>query len=98
MTLQEQLCEWETLRLAYDKAARGKRGRSATAAFEFDLADQLLALESELRQQTWQPGAYHSFYIHEPKKRLISAAPFRDRVVLPSLLDDGWADPCPRLA
>jgi retron-type reverse transcriptase len=81
MTLQEQLCEWETLRLAYDKAARGKRGRSATAAFEFDLADQLLALESELRQQTWQPGAYHSFYIHEPKKRLISAAPFRDRVV-----------------
>ncbi len=81
MTLQDQLCAWETLRLAYDKAARGKRGRGATAAFEFDLADQLLALEGELREQTWQPGAYHSFYIHEPKRRLISAAPFRDRVV-----------------
>ena len=24
---------------------------------------------------------YDSFYIHEPKRRLISAAPFRDRVV-----------------
>jgi RNA-directed DNA polymerase len=23
----------------------------------------------------------HSFYIHDPKRRLISAAPFRDRVV-----------------
>ncbi|MCS6993555.1 MAG: reverse transcriptase/maturase family protein [Anaerolineales bacterium] len=80
-TLQEQLCAWENLRLAYDKAARGKRGRGATAAFEYDLADNLLAIERELRRQTYQPGPYHSFYIHEPKKRLISAAPFRDRVV-----------------
>jgi hypothetical protein len=29
----------------------------------------------------YRPGPYHSFYIHEPKQRLISAAPFRDRVV-----------------
>lgn len=80
MTLQEQLCGWGNLWLAYQNAARGKRGRAATAAFEYDLADQLLLLETELREQTYQPGAYHSFYIHEPKKRLISAAPFRDRV------------------
>jgi RNA-directed DNA polymerase len=38
-------------------------------------------LQNELREQTYQPGKYNSFYIHEPKKRLISAAPFRDRVV-----------------
>ena len=31
--------------------------------------------------QTYQPGPYHSFYIRDPKHRLISAAPFRDRVV-----------------
>jgi len=31
--------------------------------------------------RSYQPGAYDSFYIYEPKKRLISAAPFRDRVV-----------------
>ncbi len=37
--------------------------------------------EAELREQTYQPGPYNSFYIHEPKRRLISAAPFRDRVV-----------------
>ncbi len=29
----------------------------------------------------WAPGAYYSFYIRDPKKRLVSAAPFRDRVV-----------------
>lgn len=30
---------------------------------------------------TYRPGAYKHFYIHEPKRRQISAAPFRDRVV-----------------
>ncbi len=80
MTLQEELVTWENLTLAYQNAARGKRGRGAAAAFEYDLADQLLQLQADLREQTYKPGDYHSFYIHEPKKRLISAAPFRDRV------------------
>ena len=81
MNLQEQLCDWENLRLAWQNASRGKRGRGATAAFEMLLADNLLELLNELSAQTYQPGGYTSFYIHEPKKRLISAAPFRDRVV-----------------
>jgi retron-type reverse transcriptase len=45
------------------------------------LPDNLLELQSELLEKIYQPGGYNSFYIHEPKKRLISAAPFRDRVV-----------------
>jgi len=73
--------DWETLMAAYKHAARGKRGHGPAAAFEFTLGDNLLALQAELRTQTYTPGPYHSFYIHEPKKRLISAAPFRDRVV-----------------
>jgi retron-type reverse transcriptase len=32
-------------------------------------------------QNSARPRPYTSFYIHEPKRRLISAAPFRDRVV-----------------
>lgn len=35
----------------------------------------------ELAGFTYRPGPYTSFYVHEPKRRLISAAPFRDRVV-----------------
>ncbi len=81
MNLQEQVCDWDNLRLAYQYASRHKRGLGPTASFEFNLADNLIELESELREQTYQPGPYHSFYIHEPKRRLISAAPFRDRVV-----------------
>jgi hypothetical protein len=38
-------------------------------------------LQAELREKTYHPGPYQSFYIQEPKRRLISAAPFRDRVV-----------------
>ena len=38
-------------------------------------------MSQQLQEQSYCPGAYHSFYIHEPKRRLISAAPFRDRIV-----------------
>lgn len=77
----QKLCSWENLWLAWRKAAKGKRGRAAAAAFEYRLEDNLLALQSELVEKSYQPGGYSSFYIHEPKRRLISAAPFRDRVV-----------------
>ena len=81
INIQEQLCDWDNLTLAYKNASRGKRGRQATAQFEYLLADNLLALQSELENKSYSPGKYRSFHIHEPKKRLISAAPFRDRVV-----------------
>lgn len=76
-----RVSDWENLLLAYRKASKGKRGHPDVAEFEYRLEDNLLQLQRELREQTYQPGEYHSFYIHDPKKRLISAAPFRDRVV-----------------
>lgn len=81
MVLQEHLTTWQNLRLAYQNASRGKRGHAPAAEFEMLLADNLLEIQNQLEKKTYQPGQYHSFYIHEPKKRLISAAPFRDRVV-----------------
>ncbi|GAB4579785.1 MAG: RNA-directed DNA polymerase [Anaerolineales bacterium] len=75
------LTSWPNLLLAYQKAAKGKRGHANVAAFEHRLEDNLLHLQLELQTQTYSPGPYTSFYIHEPKRRLISAAPFRDRVV-----------------
>ena len=79
--MYERICSWSNLLSAYHKAAKGKRGQPNVAAFEYCLEDNLLCLQAELRDQTYRPGLYDSFYIHEPKKRLISAAPFRDRVV-----------------
>ena len=79
--LYPQVCDFENLYLAYRKARKGKRGRVQAAAFERVQEDELLALQDELLNFRYLPGHYHSFYIHDPKKRLISAAPFRDRVV-----------------
>lgn len=78
--LFDQLCDWDNLWVAYSNASRGKRGLLPVAQFEYHLADNLLDLQAELRDGTYRPGPYHSFFIHEPKRRLISAAPFRDRV------------------
>lgn len=77
----ERLTSWENLLLAFRKASRGKRGGPEVAAFEHHLEESLASLREQLLTGTYRPGAYHSFVIHEPKGRLISAAPFRDRVV-----------------
>lgn len=76
-----ELCSWENLLLAAERAARGKHGSPSAAAIDYGREEQLLDLRSELNAETWTPGGYCSFYIHDPKRRLISAAPFRDRVV-----------------
>ncbi len=79
--MYEQITTFENLLLAFKKAAKGKRGRKSVAVFEHRLEENLLALQHALRDKTYKPGQYRSFYIHEPKQRLISAAPFCDRVV-----------------
>jgi hypothetical protein len=62
-------------------AQRGKRFRPCVARFHFDFERELWALHEELARHTYRPGPYRTFRIHESKERLISAAPYRDRVV-----------------
>jgi RNA-directed DNA polymerase len=79
--LYSKIYDWDNLYLAYCKARKGKRSRPPAAAFEFNQEANLIALQQEIQSKQYVPGPYYSFYIHEPKRRLISAAPFRDRVV-----------------
>jgi RNA-directed DNA polymerase len=79
--LYPHVCYFTNLYRAYRAAARGKRGRPDVAAFEFNLESNLLRLERELLGHTYRPGAYRHFTILTPKRRKVSAAPFRDRVV-----------------
>jgi retron-type reverse transcriptase len=76
----EVICFPNLLRAAR-QAQRGKRGRPNVAQFHFDLEHELWRLHDELANHTYRPGPYRTFTIHEPKQRLISAAPYRDRVV-----------------
>lgn len=72
--LYPKIISWMNLYEAYRKARKGKRGKSPAASFEFNLEENLLNLHQELADKSYQPGAYHSFFIHEPKRRLISAS------------------------
>jgi RNA-directed DNA polymerase len=68
--------------LAAERAAfHGKRRRPAPVGFRYDLEPNFFELHDELQSGTYQLGAYRAFGIHDPKKRLISAAPYRNRVV-----------------
>jgi len=62
-------------------AVRGKRDKPGPAAFMANLEPNLLRLERELLAGTWRGGGYTEMELREPKRRIISAAPFRDRVV-----------------
>jgi RNA-directed DNA polymerase len=79
--LYPRIYSFENLYLAYKAAARRKRGQPNVALFEMNLPENLLQLEEELVSRTYRPGPYYNFRITHPKPRLISAAPFRDRVV-----------------
>ena len=79
--LYPQIISSENLLRAWRNARRGKRYQPTVAAFEQHLDEELTTLQRELQDETYQPGGYRSFTIHEPKRRKISAAPFRDRLV-----------------
>lgn len=72
---------FENLRQAAHQAQKGRRFAENVLAFNYDLESALWQLHRELADQSYQPGAYKTFKIRDPKPRLISAAPYRDRVV-----------------
>jgi retron-type reverse transcriptase len=79
--LWSQITAFENLLQASKQAQKGKRFRPNVLSFNYQLETELFQLQTELQTQTYIPGEYHTFEIYEPKPRLISAAPYRDRVV-----------------
>ncbi len=79
--LYPQIIDFSNLLLAAKKAQKGKRYRDNVLNFNYHLELELNKLQQELNSKTYQPGEYHTFYIKEPKIRMISAAPYQDRVV-----------------
>ncbi len=79
--LWPQVTSWKNLLDAAEVAARGKRFRADVAAFGARREEKDARIREELLSNTYRPGGYRQFVIHEAKPRLIRAAPFRDRVV-----------------
>lgn len=79
--LFDRIANFQALHAAARRAVRGKRKKPGASAFFVNLETELLRLERELQSQTYRPGCYVTIEVHDPKHRIVSAAPFRDRVV-----------------
>ena len=79
--LFEQIADLGALIEATRRAAKGSQLTEEAAAFCADIEPNCLSLRRELINGHYHPGPLRTFLIHQPKPRLISAAPFRDRVI-----------------
>ncbi|MBO4295345.1 MAG: alpha/beta hydrolase [Desulfovibrio sp.] len=84
--LWERVVEWDNLLLAAKEAARNKRFRREVLAFSMDLECNLVRLRRRLESGLWRPGPYRTLEVYEPKRRLVHAPCFADRVVHHALM------------
>ena len=76
-----RIANFQALYAAARRAIKGKRKKPGAAAFFANLERELLDLERQLCAREYRPGRYVAFAVADPKRRIVSAAPFRDRVV-----------------
>jgi RNA-directed DNA polymerase len=76
-----ELSDIGNLWAAWQDFARGKRRRPTVATFALEADAHIHALDRQLTARSWRPGGYRLLRIHDPKRRLVAAAPVRDRVV-----------------
>jgi hypothetical protein len=74
-----------TMQKAYRLCARGKRGSEGYLSFKEYDAFNLSLLAAEMANGSYREGEWSEFYVFDPKRRLISALPFRDRVAQQAL-------------
>jgi len=81
VSLWENLISLPNLKHAFLRSRRGKRNRQTVQRFEYYLEYELVRLHRELKNFEYAPGPFRTFLLHDGKPRMISAAPFRDRIV-----------------
>lgn len=87
MTYQE-MCEFDVLYKAYLEARKRKRSKAATAHYEANALACTEKLARILYTKTYVPSKFETFYVYEPKKRLVQAPAFVDKVVLHAVTDN----------
>jgi RNA-directed DNA polymerase len=90
--LFEQIASFENLIQAVRRSARSKKSKDSVARYFLDYEKEVIKLQEELKNQSYQPRDYHLFTIFEPKERRICSSDFRDRVVHHAIC--GVIEPC----
>lgn len=80
--LYQQICSVENLRLADQKARKGKGHQYGVQAHDKNREANILALHKALVNKTYRTSSYKTFTIFEPKEREIFCLPYYpDRIV-----------------
>ena len=97
----EELCSFEVLYRAYLEARKGKRNKSKTIEYEANALACTEKLSRKLavravrqpggkiqRKICYIPSKFEVFFVYEPKKRVVHAPAFVDKVTLHALVDN----------
>lgn len=82
------MCTFEVLYEAYLEARKRKRSKPGTAQYEANALACTEKLSNILNTKTYVPSKFEVFYVYEPKKRLVQAPAFVDKVVLHAVTDN----------
>ena len=85
--MYEQIYSYGNLIDAFEKAKKGKTRKIYIIKFKRDLKENLLKLQKELSEQTYNPKPLKTFIIRDPKTRKISKSKFRDRIIHHALVN-----------
>jgi retron-type reverse transcriptase len=77
----ESIADLDNLYLAYYKASKGKHGKSEVVNYTKHIDENIQKLRTEFLAGNFRVGSYRYFTIFDPKKRLICAASFPERVL-----------------
>ena len=75
------ITSFEWLEQAYKKARKEKRYRPEVLEFTHNLDENLLRIQTELREGQFTFGPYRKHWVSVPKRRMVMALPFDSRVV-----------------
>jgi len=75
------ICAFSWLLRAHRNARKGKRLRPEVMAFSERLESNLFLIQAGMERGTWELGPYRKKWVYVPKKRLVMALPYPDRIV-----------------
>lgn len=84
----EEIFTFENLYNAHKKCRKSKQYKGEVIRFEVNLSENIYKLMKEVVSKKYKVGTYKQFIIYEPKKRLIEALPYRDRLLLMCFCDN----------
>ena len=79
--LLERIAEPENLREAFLCASRAKSAKPDVVAFRENVTSRLAVMRDQILSGEVPVGSYHQFKVYDPKERMITVAPFAQRVL-----------------